>query len=108
MYEQTSTRFCSKDQGARGGDMEGEQGISGKVGEVIHSGTESVQRVFSEYPLSTILGCFALGATAGVAIGLLLTERPEPRWHERFPESFYRGWESFLHSLPETVRSKVS
>lgn len=109
MQGQRSRRFRTDMPMTSHGRTEGEE-ASNRVGEVIRSGKESVQHVVSEYPMSTILGTFALGAAVGVALGLVLSESmAEPRWYERVPEPLGRRWiESLLQVLPESVRSKVT
>lgn len=109
MHGQRSSRFQTDMPTTNHGRKEVEE-ASTRVGGVLRSGRESVQHVVSEYPLSTILGSFALGAAVGVALGLVLSESTaEPRWYERVPEPLGRRWiESFLQVLPESVRSKVT
>ena len=86
-----------------------EQSSAERVAKTFTAGSESLQHTVSDYPVSSLFTCFAIGAAVGVGIGLLLTQRPEPRWHERIPDAMGRRWlESLLHSLPESVRSKVS
>jgi hypothetical protein len=101
MFQHKASRF--------GNIHEGDKPVTDRMGDAVRSGRESIGHAVSEYPLSTIVGCFALGAVVGVTIGLMLTEPPAPRWYERIPESLGRHWvEGFLHSLPESVRSKVT
>ena len=84
------------------------QTASQGVSDTLRSGTESVGRVISEYPMSVLLASFALGAATGVFIGSLLIEPHERRWYERVPDSLGRRWlESLVESLPESVRNKV-
>ena len=73
------------------------------------SGVEGGLGLIIQYPFSTATTCFALGLAVGVVGVLLLVEPPAPRWYERVPDSFGRRWlESFLNSLPDSVRAKVS
>lgn len=108
MHGQRTSRFQTDPMLAQEGRRGGQE-YRAKIGEAIRSGRESVQGAVSEYPMSTLLGSFALGAAVGVALGLVLAESLEPpRWYERVPDSLGRKWiESLLQVLPESVRSKV-
>jgi hypothetical protein len=100
MFQHKASRFGRSHSGT-------EQDVGGMSG-MLQSGSESIGQTVSEYPFSTILGCFALGAVVGVTIGMVLSESPKPHWYERIPEPLGRHWvESFLQSLPESWRSKV-
>lgn len=108
MHRQRTSRFENDPVLSHQGRPEG-QVYRTRVGEAIRSGKESVQGVVSEYPMSTLLGSFALGAAVGVTLGLVLAESFEPpRWYERVPDSLGRTWiETLLQVLPESVRNKV-
>jgi hypothetical protein len=74
----------------------------------IEAGKESVQHAVADYPVSTVLASFALGAAAGVLVGFMLSQPREPRWYEKVPDALGRHWiEAFLGALPESVREKL-
>jgi hypothetical protein len=98
------------------GWAQGENRISAalkeQVGEravhAIEAGKESVQHAVADFPVSTVLASFALGAAAGVLVGFMLFEPREPRWYEKVPDALGRRWlEGFLDALPDSVRGKL-